>query len=81
VYQLRCIFEGCDFSFKGVNWGVQAYLKNVLAAANCVREGRGPLSHGRVAVRCLAGLLTSLPHFNYTSDLLQVGAFIFRLRA
>ncbi len=29
------------------------------------------MQHGRIAVKCMATLLTSLPHFNYTSDLLQ----------
>lgn len=52
----------------------QTYLRSLLDAAQCVGKGTGTLSHARVAVRCLAGLLAALPHFNYTSDILQVGA-------
>ena len=32
------------------------------------------LASARVAVRCLALLLASLPHFNYASDILQARA-------
>ncbi|GIL93115.1 hypothetical protein Vretifemale_20565 [Volvox reticuliferus] len=49
----------------------QAYLRSLLDAAQCVQKGTGTLSHSRVAMRCLTGLLTSHPHFNYTSDILQ----------
>ncbi|KAG2485768.1 hypothetical protein HYH03_015482 [Edaphochlamys debaryana] len=49
----------------------QTYLRSLLDAANCVRAGTGTLSHSRVAVRCLSGLLAAHPHFNYTSDILQ----------
>ncbi|BDA51329.1 Nucleolar complex protein 3 homolog [Coccomyxa sp. Obi] len=64
----------------------QAYLKALLAACNAAeRRSRqngaaaapGPpaaapsLATPRVAVRCLAMLLTSLPHFNHASDVLQ----------
>lgn len=63
---------------------LQAALKRLLAAAGggggggSGGKGAGSskdaaaLSTARVAVRCLAGLLVSLPHFNYASDLLQV---------
>ena len=62
----------------------QAALKRLLAAAGggggggSGGKGAGSgtsdagLATARVAVRCLAGLLVSLPHFNYASDLLQV---------
>ncbi|EFJ44448.1 hypothetical protein VOLCADRAFT_121316 [Volvox carteri f. nagariensis] len=49
----------------------QTYLRSLLDASRCVERGTGTLSHARVAVRCLAGLLTAHPHFNYTSDILQ----------
>ncbi|KAG2441809.1 hypothetical protein HXX76_003419 [Chlamydomonas incerta] len=49
----------------------QAYLRSLLDAAQCVAKRTGTLSHSRVAVRCLAGLLAGLPHFNYSSDILQ----------
>eukprot|EP00884_Botryococcus_braunii_P002153 jgi/Botrbrau1/11939/Bobra.341_1s0006.1 len=49
----------------------QAYLKGLAAAASTGKAGRGSLTHVRVAVRCMAGLLVSVPHFNYASDLLQ----------
>ncbi|KAG2451742.1 hypothetical protein HYH02_003522 [Chlamydomonas schloesseri] len=49
----------------------QAYLRSLLDAAQCVARRTGTLSHSRVAVRCLSGLLSGLPHFNYTSDILQ----------
>ena len=64
----------------------QAYLKALLDACNAAE--RRPRQNGaaalepapaalslatpRVAVRCLAMLLTSLPHFNHASDVLQV---------
>ena len=63
---------------------MQAALKRLLAAAGggggggSTGKGAGSsrdgaaLSTARVAVRCLAGLLVALPHFNYTGDLLQV---------
>jgi hypothetical protein len=54
---------------------VQAYLKSLVAAANSGKAGGTSLGHVRVAVRCLTGLLVSVPHFNYTSDLLQVPPF------
>ncbi|GLI63195.1 hypothetical protein VaNZ11_006093 [Volvox africanus] len=49
----------------------QTYLRSLLDAAECVQKGTGTLSHSRVALRCLTGLLTAHPHFNYTSDILQ----------
>ncbi|GIL50260.1 hypothetical protein Vafri_6478 [Volvox africanus] len=49
----------------------QTYLRSLLDAAQCVQKGTGTLSHSRVAMRCLTGLLTAHPHFNYTSDILQ----------
>lgn len=49
----------------------QAYLKLVLAAAQCVTNGTGTAAHARVAMRCLTGLLKAAPHFNYSSDILQ----------
>lgn len=51
--------------------GYQAYLKALLAALNATRSGHAPPAHGRVAARCLSGLLVAAPHFNYASDLLQ----------
>lgn len=53
---------------------VQAFLKLLLAAAQCVQQGTGSAAHARVAIKCLTGLLRAVPHFNYTSDILQVGA-------
>ena len=55
-------------------WQLQAYLKQLLKAANSRREGSDVWSHARVAIRCLCVLLASLHHFNYASDLLQVGS-------
>ena len=49
----------------------QAYLRALLAALTATRRGKAPLAHGRIAVKCMAGLLAALPHFNYASDLLQ----------
>ena len=49
----------------------QTYLKTLLAALNASRSGQVPPAHGRVAARCLSGLLVAAPHFNYASDLLQ----------
>ncbi|MEW5302585.1 MAG: hypothetical protein WDW36_005354 [Sanguina aurantia] len=49
----------------------QAFLKQLLETAQCVQKRAGTVQHARVAVRCMCKLLTSLPHFNYTSDLLQ----------
>jgi hypothetical protein len=52
----------------------QALLKVLLAAADAGSKGQGgnsALQSARVAVRCMALLLTSLPHFNYGADLLQ----------
>ncbi len=50
----------------------QAALKRLLAVASGAGGGAAALATARVAVRCLAGLLVALPHFNYASDLLQV---------
>ena len=52
---------------------LQTYLKVLLKAANSKRAAGDALAHARVGVRCLASLLASLHHFNYASDLLQVG--------
>ena len=43
------------------------------AGANARRTApdQAALASARVAVRCLALLLTSLPHFNYAADILQ----------
>jgi len=43
-----------------------------VATASGAGGGAAALATARVAVRCLAGLLVALPHFNYASDLLQV---------
>ncbi len=51
--------------------GYQQYLKSLLAVLNAARNGQATAAHGRVAARCLAGLLVAAPHFNYSSDLLQ----------
>jgi len=51
--------------------GYQTYLKSLLAVLNAARSGHASAAHGRVAARCLAGLLVAAPHFNYSSDLLQ----------
>jgi nucleolar complex protein 3 len=51
--------------------GYQTYLKSLLAVLNAARSGHATAAHGRVAARCLAGLLVAAPHFNYSSDLLQ----------
>lgn len=45
--------------------------KTILQAAQQARSGQQPVQHGRIAVKCMASLLVALPHFNYTSDLLQ----------
>jgi nucleolar complex protein 3 len=50
----------------------QAFLKTLLRAVNGSKGGQAPAAHGRVALKCMCNLLTSLAHFNYTSDLLQV---------
>ena len=50
----------------------QAFLKILLQAINLSKAGQAPPQHGRVAIRCLCGLLTAVPHFNYTTDILQV---------
>ena len=41
-----------------------------LQAAQQSQSGKQPIQQGRIAVKCMAALLVSLPHFNYTSDLL-----------
>ncbi len=51
--------------------GYQQYLKSLLAVLNAAKSGQATPAHGRVAARCLAGLLVAAPHFNYSSDLLQ----------
>lgn len=51
--------------------GYQQYLRSLLAVLNAARGGHATAAHGRVAARCLAGLLVAAPHFNYSSDLLQ----------
>ncbi len=51
---------------------LQAALKRLLAAASGGNGGAAALATARVAVRCLVGLLVSLPHFNYAADLLRV---------
>jgi nucleolar complex protein 3 len=38
---------------------------------NAAKAGGAGPAHGRVAARCMAGLLAAAPHFNYASDLLQ----------
>ena len=48
----------------------QAFLKALLDAA----RGQRGLGFARAAIRCLCMLLPSLYSFNYSSDLLQVGA-------
>lgn len=50
----------------------QAFLKILLRAVNGSKGGQARAGHGRVALRCMCNLLTSLAHFNYMSDLLQV---------
>lgn len=50
----------------------QAALKRLLTAASGGNGGSAALATARVAVRCLVGLLVSLPHFNYVADLLRV---------
>jgi hypothetical protein len=53
----------------------QQHLKALLSAADAASKGGGgtsQLQSGRAAVRCMGLLLTSLPHFNYGADLLQV---------
>ena len=50
---------------------MQAYVKQIVGAATKPRNGDTVnLADQRVAVRCLCGLLTALPHFNHTSDVL-----------
>eukprot|EP00803_Ostreobium_quekettii_P010290 evm.model.scf_1207.4 EVM.evm.TU.scf_1207.4 scf_1207:16888-32564(-) len=50
----------------------QAYLKKLLAVTKTSKGTvNGEFQHRRVAMTCLCGLLSSLHHFNYTSDLLQ----------
>lgn len=51
---------------------LQAALKRLLTAASGGNGGSAALATARVAVRCLVGLLISLPHFNYAGDLLRV---------
>lgn len=47
-----------------------SYLKKLLQAVQSA-GGTGGLTHGRIAAKCMAGLLNAAPHFNYRSDLLQ----------
>ena len=56
----------------------QSFLQALLAAAGtppgaaaAPRRGRGGALDSGTAVRCMAGLLEALPHFNYRSDLLR----------
>lgn len=53
--------------------GYQAYLKALLQAAKSggATGGSSGLNHASIAMRCMCELLSSKPHFNYTSDLLQ----------
>lgn len=50
---------------------VQVYLKQLLAVARDKDRQTSDPGTVRTAVRCMCGLLSALPHFNYTSDLLQ----------
>ena len=52
---------------------VQVYLKQLLAVSK-QKGASDPVAAqtARVAVRCMAGLLAALPHFNFSGDLLQV---------
>lgn len=51
--------------------GYQTYLKSLLSAAKSGKESKVAKATARVAVRCMCTLLSTAPHFNYTSDLLQ----------
>ena len=83
MLRLKCSLASTAGALVGL--AMQAALKRLLAAASAGGGGGGSngkgtgsskdvaaLSTARVAVRCLAGLLVSLPHFNYAGDLLQV---------
>ena len=49
----------------------QSYLKLLLAAMGDKGAQRPPIQDARIALKCMSQLLATLPHFNYTSDLLQ----------
>jgi nucleolar complex protein 3 len=49
----------------------EAEAAAVAAAAAAAAELEARRAGARVAVRCMSGLLTALPHFNYSSDLLR----------
>jgi nucleolar complex protein 3 len=44
-----------------------AYLKALLRAFKASNAGDAPIQQGRVAAKCMAGLLEAAPHFNYRS--------------
>ena len=47
-------------------------MKQIVGAASVPKNSEAPCTAAqRVASQCLCGLLTALPHFNYTSDVLQ----------
>ena len=50
---------------------INAPPRAVAQAVHRARVGRAAPAHGRIAVKCMSTLLCALPHFNYTSDLLQ----------
>lgn len=51
--------------------GYHTYLQALQQTLKRSSSGQAPLQHGRVAIKCMAGLLLAAPHFNYRSDLLQ----------
>ena len=50
---------------------VQAYLKLLLQAIGSKSSPARSPAQARVAARCMCGMLSSLHHFNYSTDLLQ----------
>ena len=50
---------------------LQAYLKLLLQAVSNKDSSAKASAEARVAARCMCGMLSTLHHFNYSSDLLQ----------
>ena len=50
----------------------QSYLKLLLKCFRDQKSSKSALSLSRVAAKCLSNLITSVPHFNFSGDILQV---------
>ncbi|KAL4433583.1 hypothetical protein ABPG75_000024 [Micractinium tetrahymenae] len=83
AYRIRPVFDedGSDKLSKEVRAlrayeralldGYHTYLQALQQAFQRSSSGQAQAQHGRIAVKCMAGLLQAAPHFNYRSDLLQ----------